>query len=140
MKLSIEQPLLDSRVTIHAPVAQEWPMRTMLVHAIPFHIGDHNLFSIYRTLGNDFAARRRNKALPPKLNSLATCGRFMPDAVRSRDVTTIGNRVTALNRFPGTILSRAKFLPGKRFSAVTRLPMVVTSLLRTPSTSQNPPS
>src|SRR5260370_2847364 len=117
MKLSIEQPLLDSRVSIHAPVAQEWAMRTMLVHAIPLHIGEHNLFAIDRPLGNDFAARRRNKALPPNLNSLATCGRFMPDAVRSRDVTTIGNRVTALNRFPGRILSRAKFLFFRRMPA-----------------------
>jgi hypothetical protein len=47
MKLSIEQALLDSCIRIYAPVTQEWPMRPMLVDSIPFHVGDHNFFSVH---------------------------------------------------------------------------------------------
>ena len=35
---------------------------------------DHNFLSIHRTFGDDFATRRYDKALSPKLNSVATCG------------------------------------------------------------------
>src|SRR5437016_1512954 len=110
MKLSIEQPLLDSRVSIDASVAQKRPMRPMFVHAIPFHVGNHDLFSIYRTFGNDFATRRRNKALSPKLDSVAARRRFVPDAIRGCDITTIRNGVAALDRLPGRILGGAEFL------------------------------
>src|SRR5256885_12693565 len=46
----------------------------------------------------------RSKALPPEFNAIAARRRFMPDAVDRGDVTAIGNRVTALNGFPGIVL------------------------------------
>jgi hypothetical protein len=76
----------------------------MLVDSIPFHVGDHNLFSINRTPGDDLAIGTADKTLSPKLNAFAACGCFMTNAVRSRDVTTVRNRVTPLNRFPRRIL------------------------------------
>ncbi len=82
----------------------------MFVHAIPFHISDHDLFSIYRTFGNNFATWRSNKTLPPKLNSVATNGGFVADAIRGCDITTIRNGVAALDRLPGRILGGAEFL------------------------------
>ena len=84
-------------------------MRPMFVHAIPFYIGHDNLFSIHRTFCDDFSARRSDKTLPPKLNAVAARGRFMADAICSRDVTAVRNCVTALNGFPGRILRRTKF-------------------------------
>jgi hypothetical protein len=47
MKLSIEQPLLDSCIRIYAPVPQKRPVRPMFVDAIPFDVGHDNLFSIH---------------------------------------------------------------------------------------------
>ncbi len=79
-----------------------------------------NLFSIHRTFCDDFAARRANKTLPPKLNSVAAGGRFMADAICGRDVTAIRNRVTALNCFPGRILRRTEFFFFARMPADCR--------------------
>src|ERR1700720_1849672 len=49
MKRSIEQTLLDPRVSIDAPIAQEWPMRPMFVYAVPVDFGHDNFFAINRT-------------------------------------------------------------------------------------------
>src|SRR6266516_7511452 len=106
---SIYHSFLKTGVSIDAPVTQEWPMGAMFVHPIPFHVGEDNFFSIHRTFGNDFATRRRNKTLAPELDSIATLGRFMSDAIRRRDVTSVRNGMAALNCFPGRILSRAEF-------------------------------
>src|SRR5439155_15570798 len=97
----IDHSLFEPAVRIHAPIAQKWPMRAMLVDAVPFHIGHHNLFLIDRTFRDDLAARPSDKTLSPKLNSVAAGRCFMTDPVRCCDITTIGNRVTALNCFPG---------------------------------------
>ena len=92
MKLSIEQPLLDSRIRIYAPVPQEWPMGPMLVHAMPFHIGEHNLFSINRTLSDDLAIGTADKTLSPKLNAFTTCGCFMTNPVCCSDINRSQSR------------------------------------------------
>src|ERR1051326_3290914 len=41
-KVSIKQTLLDSGVSIHAPVAEKRPMRAKLVHPRPIDFADHN--------------------------------------------------------------------------------------------------
>ena len=64
---------------------------------------------IDRTFGDDFAARRRDETLPPEFDPVAAGGRFMADAIRHRDITTVRDRVTALNRFPGRMLRLAEF-------------------------------
>src|SRR5438034_4270872 len=84
-------------------------MRAMLVDAIPFHIGHHNLFSIDRTFRDDLAARTRHKTLSPKLNSIAAGRYFMTDPVHGCDITAIRNRMTALNYLPGRMLRCAEF-------------------------------
>src|SRR4029453_10773116 len=110
MKLGIEQPLLNSRVSIHAPVAQKWPVRPMFVDAIPFDVGRDNLFSIHRTFCDDFSAWRSDKTLPPKLDAVATGGGLLADPLCGRDVTPIRNRVTAINCFQWRILRRTEFI------------------------------
>src|SRR6266566_347103 len=107
---SIDHSSLQASIGIHSPVPQKWPVRPMFVDAIPFYIGHDNLFSIHRTFRDDFSARSSDKALPPKLNSISTCRRFVADAICSRDITAIRNCVTALNCFPGRILGRTEFL------------------------------
>src|SRR6059036_3472127 len=105
----IDHSLFEPAVRIHAPIAQKWPMRAMLVDAIPFHIGHHNLFSIDRTFRDDLAARTRHKTLSPKLNSIAAGRYFMTDPVHGCDITAIRNRMTALNYLPGRMLRCAEF-------------------------------
>src|SRR5205085_4292801 len=53
--------------------------------------------------------RAANKTLSPKFNSFAASRRFMTDAVRRRNVTTIRNRVTPLDRLPRVVLRGAEF-------------------------------
>src|SRR5438128_2672723 len=84
-------------------------MGAMLVYAVPFDLGDHNLFSIRRTLCYDFAARRRDKTLSPKLNSIAAGRCFMTDPIRGCDITAIRNRMTALNYLPSGMLCCTEF-------------------------------
>src|SRR6266487_3445308 len=109
MKLSIEQTLLDSRVGINTPVAQEWPMRPIFVYAIPVDFAANDLFSIHRSLGDDFAVGTADEALSPEFNAIAAGWRFVTDSVCCGDVATVRNRVTALNCFPRRMLRCAKF-------------------------------
>ena len=85
-------------------------MRPMLVDAIPIDVGHHDLFSIDRSLCNDFAVRAANETLSPKLDSVAAGGRFMANAIRRGDIAAVRDRVTALDGFPGGMLRRAEFL------------------------------
>src|SRR5947199_7168 len=109
MKLSIEQPLLNSRVSVDPAVAQKWPVRPMFVHPRPINFSDHDLLFLDRTFGDDLAVRSANKTLPPKFNSIAAGGRFMTDAVRCGNVATVRDRVTPLDRLPRIVLRRPEF-------------------------------
>src|ERR1039457_4983500 len=53
MAVLIDQSLFEPGVGIDTSVAQKWPVRSMFVYAIPFHIGHDNFFSIYRTFRDD---------------------------------------------------------------------------------------
>src|SRR5438552_18085986 len=107
--ISIDQALLDSRVSIDPPIAQEWPVRSMFVDASPFDFRHDNFFAIDAALRDDLTAGGDDKALSPKLDPRSSGGRFVAHAIHGRDVTAIGNRVTALHRFPRGILRGAVF-------------------------------
>src|SRR5437764_3178283 len=109
MKLSIEQPLLDSRVGADAPVAHKLPVRPIFIHAVPIDFADHHFLLIDRTFGENLAVRPANETLPPEFNSVAAGRRFMADAIRCGDVAAVRNRVAPLNGFPGGMLGPAKF-------------------------------
>src|SRR5450631_1985347 len=47
MAMLIDQSLFEPAVGIDTAVAQKWPVRSMFVHAIPFHLGHDNFFSIH---------------------------------------------------------------------------------------------
>src|SRR5207248_6780405 len=81
----------------------------MLVDANPINVGCYNLFLIDRTFRDDFAVRPAHEALSPKFNAISTGGRLMTNAVRHRDVTPVGDRMTTLNRLPRGMLRFSKF-------------------------------
>ena len=60
---------------------------------------------IHRSLSNNLPSWSANKTLPPEFNPLTTGGFFVSRSVRSRDVTAIGDSMTALNSLPCRMLS-----------------------------------
>src|SRR4029453_16384511 len=117
---SVYHPLVKPAVSINAAIPQKWPMRALLVYALPCHISDHNLFLVNGTFCYDFAVRPANKALPPKFNAIATSGRFMADAVWDCDIAAVRDCVTALDGFPGGMLRCAELLLFRRMPADCR--------------------
>src|SRR6202030_596219 len=107
-KLSIQQALLDSSIRVDPAVAQERPVRPLLVHPRPIDFADHDFLFIHRTFGNDFAIGTANETLSPEFNSVSAGRRFMTDSIRGGDVAAVCDRVTALNGFPGRMLGRPK--------------------------------
>src|SRR4030095_16044671 len=85
-------------------------MGPQLIDTTPNNFGCHNLFSIDRTFRDDFAVRPAHEALPPKFNAISTGRRFVTDAVRQRDIASIGDRMTALNCLPRGMLRLSKLL------------------------------
>src|SRR5947207_192986 len=43
---SVDHSLLDSAVSVNTAIPQKWPMHPMLVYAVPFYAGNHDLFFI----------------------------------------------------------------------------------------------
>src|SRR5258708_28721557 len=66
----IDQPLLNSFVGVHSSIAQEWPVRAMLINSLPFHFGRHDFFAIDRSLLKNFPTGRPDKTLAPELHTL----------------------------------------------------------------------
>ena len=97
------------RVGVDAAVAEEGPVGAVFVHPLPFHVGEDSFFAIDARLSENLAARRDDEALAPKLDPIAAGRRFVADAIDRRDETAIGDRVTALHRFPGGMLGVTVF-------------------------------
>src|SRR5438105_7508693 len=108
MKLSIEQALLDSRISVHPPVAEKRPVRSILVYVIPVDFSHDDFFAIDRTFRDDLAIRAANKTLSPEFDSVSARRRLMANAIRSRDIAAICDCVAPLNCFPGRILRCAE--------------------------------
>src|SRR5438874_10936039 len=132
-KKSVDQPAIESAVSVDPPVPQEWPVRPMFVYAAPIDIGHHNFFLINRSFGDDFAIRSANKTLTPEFDSVATGGCFVADAICHCDVAPIRNGVATLNGFPRRMLRFAKLLLLARMPADSRR---IKNILRTAQCSQ----
>src|SRR5207248_4373581 len=87
--VSVYHPLTKTAVRIDASIPQKWPVRALFVHAVPFHIGHHDLFLIDETFCDDFAVWPANETLSPKFNPIPTRGRFMAYSVWDCDVAAI---------------------------------------------------
>src|SRR5436305_1912465 len=109
-KLSIEKPLLDSRVSIDPSIAQEGPMGAMLVHARPIDFANDDFFPVNRTFGDDLAVRSANETLPPKFDSFSASRRFVANSICRSDVATVRDGMASLDSFPCIVLGGAEFL------------------------------
>ena len=79
-------------------------MRARFVDLREINLRDEGFRLIDRSVGNDFAGRRADEALPPKFNAVATCGLFMTHAVDSCEKTAVGHGVAALDGLPCIVL------------------------------------
>src|SRR5438105_13889828 len=89
MKLSIEQALLDSRISVHPPVAEKRPVRSILVYAIPVDFSHDDFFAIDRSFRDDLAIRAANKTLSPEFDSISARRSLMANAVCRSDVAAV---------------------------------------------------
>ena len=101
MKLRIEEPSLEATVSVHSPIAQKWPVCPVSIDLAPIDVRANEFFPIGTPFRENLAVRTADKALSPKLDSVAASWFFMTNSVRHRDVTTIRDCVAPLNRFPG---------------------------------------
>src|SRR6185503_15187434 len=110
----IQHASFEAGVGIYPTVPQKWPVRSMTVDPLPFHLAGNNFFLVDGTLGDDLAVRAAQKTLTPEFNPVTTGGRFVPDPIGCRHIAAVGNRVPALNCFPRSMLGTAKlrFFPG----------------------------
>src|SRR6266404_6002069 len=109
MKLGIEQPLLESTVSVHPAVSQKWPMRSMSIYRTPVDFRSHDLFAIDGSLRDNLPIRPADEALSPEFDSVPANRCLVADAICHRDVTTVRDSVAALDGFPGGLLGRAEF-------------------------------
>src|SRR5689334_10111289 len=106
---SIKQAFFDSGVGVHPAVSQKWPMGPVLVHPRPIDFANHDLFFANRAFGNDLSVWSTNETLSPEFDPIAAGRRFMADSIGCGNVAAIGDRVTALDCFPGIVLGSAEF-------------------------------
>src|SRR4029077_2177014 len=85
-------------------------MRTLPINRAPVNLSRDDFFAIDGTFGNDLTVRSANEALPPKFDSGSAYWRLVAHAIGGGDVTTVGDGVTALDRFPRGMLRFAEFL------------------------------
>src|SRR5262249_18136382 len=107
---SIDQTSIDLSVGIDSAISQEWPMCALLIDASPIDFRRHDLLMIDRTFRDDFAVRPAHEALTPKFNAISAGRHLVANPVCHRDVASIGDRMTTLNRLPSGMLRFSKFL------------------------------
>ena len=79
-------------------------MRARFADLREINLRDEGFRLIDRSVGNDFAGRRADKALPPKFNAVTTCGLFMTHAVDGCEKTAVGHGVATLDGLPCIVL------------------------------------
>ena len=79
-------------------------MSSVFVNPFPIDLRGHDFFSIDGAPGDDFAVRPAHETLAPEFYPVTAGGRFMSYAIWHRDIATIRNGMTALNRFPRRML------------------------------------
>src|SRR5260370_17035643 len=109
MKLGIEQPLLESTVSVHPAVSQKWPMRSMSIYRTPVDFRSHDLFAIDGSLRDNLPIRPADEALSPKFDPIASGRFFVAYAIGRGNVTTVRDCVAALNRLPPRMFCPPQF-------------------------------
>lgn len=97
-------------VGVNAPIPQERPMGAGDIDLVQIHAGQENFLAIRGGFGEEFAGRSGDEAAAPEFESVAPHRFFMSNAVGGGHEAAIGNRVGALNSFPGGLLGSAVML------------------------------
>src|SRR6185503_2237141 len=101
---SIHQSLRQSGVGVDPSVAQERPVCARDIHFGQVNRLEQVLLFSHAGFGEDLAGSPGDKALTPEFDPITPRGPFETNAVRYRDVATIGHRVATLNQFPRFVL------------------------------------
>src|SRR5438132_9529318 len=109
MKLGIEQPLLESTVSVHSPISQKWPMCSMSIYRTPVDFRGHDLFAIDGSLRDNLPVGPADEALSPKVDPIAAGRFFVAYAIGRGNIATVRDCVAALNRLPCRMLRDAEF-------------------------------
>src|SRR5687768_10635836 len=95
-----QKPVLNAAVRVRAPVAQERPVAPDLIDATHVDLGEDVLF-LLAGFGHDDAERVAHERVTPEFDSGALPAEPLePHAIHGGDPAAVGDRVTALDRFP----------------------------------------
>src|SRR5947207_9760582 len=83
---SIDQPLLDARVSIDPAIAQERPVGPRDVDATPVDLRHHDFLAIDAAFRENLATRGDDETLSPELDPIAAGRRFLTDAIDRGDI------------------------------------------------------
>ena len=75
-------------------------MRARGVHLVQIDFHDEHFVFIDAAFGQDLPGRARDETVAPKLNSVATGGIFVTDAIHRRDIAAVRDRMRPLTNFP----------------------------------------
>src|SRR5207249_10796029 len=92
---------------IAPPIPQERPPPAHLLDAVEIDLCDHDRLAIGRGFHNHRPERIRQERRAPELDALpipAVARSFLPYAVDRGDITSVGDRVAALDRAPAVEL------------------------------------
>lgn len=79
------------------------------INLIELDRDQHDLLPVNARLRENLPACSCDETLAPKLNPRPADRRLNPDTIDRRDITTVGDRVAALDRFPSAMLVYAVF-------------------------------
>src|ERR1700723_110653 len=111
-RCSLAEPTAEDRlVRIHAPVAQERPIAAGFLAFRGIAFDHEDFFLVLRGLGHHLSERVGDKGIAPELKPGITCRvpALKAHPVYDRDIDSVRDGVTALNRFPGVELRCAEF-------------------------------
>src|SRR2546427_595986 len=111
-RLVSEEPVLNAAVRVGAPVAQERPVAADFLDSRQIDLGEHEGLVLGR-LGDQDPERVADERVTPEFDSRApprAAELLEADTVHRGDPTTVRDRVTALDRFPGIELLLAVLL------------------------------
>src|SRR5207245_9130765 len=92
------------------PIPHDRPSPAHLLDAVEIDLCDHDRLAIGRGFRNHRPERIRQERRAPELDALpipAVARSFLPYAVDRGDITSVGDRVAALDRAPGVELPAA---------------------------------
>src|SRR5258708_30823940 len=91
--ISVDESSLQSAIGVNPAVTEKWPVRALRIEGVEVRFDDEDFFLAGRSFRHNLPRRIGDETLPPKFDAVAAVRRFVPDAVRHRDVAAIGDGV-----------------------------------------------